>query len=282
MNQLSIKAPAKINLYLDVIGKRSDGYHDLKMIMQTVSLYDEIKLTKISEGIELIVNANIPTGEKNTASKAAKLMLDKFGIKDGVKIEIEKNIPIGAGLAGGSADAAGVIKGMNSLFELGQTSEHLSQLGKKVGADVPFCVIGGTALVEGIGERITQLDSFSSIDVVMVKPNFSVSTAYVFGKYIDNKPMTKPCTEKLIDNMKNHDLQEVGKSLYNALESVTAVEYPVIDEIKEELLRTGAEGSLMSGSGSTVYGIFKNSEEAKLAFDHMKIKYKSTFLVKTI
>jgi len=282
MNEFCIKAPAKINLYLDVLGKRPDGYHDLKMIMQTVSIYDEIKLKKIHSGIELSTNAKIPTGEKNTAYKAAKLMISKFGLQAGVNIEIKKNIPTGAGLAGGSADAAAVIKGMDQLFNLGQKDEYLAQIGKNVGADVPFCVIGGTAIAEGIGEKITQLTSFNDIDIVLVKPDFSVSTAYVFGKYVGDQSIVKPCIQELISSMKNHDTQTAGKNLYNALETVTVVDYPIIAEIKSELVKLGADGSLMSGSGSTVFGIFKNTEKAKIAFNHMNLKYKATFLVKTI
>jgi len=282
MNQITLEAPAKINLYLDVLGKRPDGYHDLKMIMQTVSLYDEIRLKKIHTGIELTVDASIPTGEKNTAYKAAKLMIDTFKIKSGVGIQIKKSIPIGAGLAGGSADAAAVIKGMNELFDLCQNQEHLAQLGKKIGADVPFCVTSGTAIAEGIGEVITPLDKFVEVNIVMVKPDFSASTAYVFGKYIKDDYGVKPDIEKLINSMKNHDIKDVGKCLYNALETVTAIEYPVINEIKANFLKLGAEGSLMSGSGSTVYGIFENTEKAIFAYNQMEQKYKSTFFVKTI
>jgi len=282
MNEILIKAPAKINLYLDILGKRPDGYHDLKMIMQTVSLYDEISLKKIDTTIELSSDAPMPTGEKNTAYKAAKLMIDTFGIKSGVKIEIKKKIPMGAGLAGGSTDAAGVIKGMNEMFELGQNQEELAKLGKKVGADVPFCVIGGTAIAEGIGEQITVLDKFNDVDIVMVKPDFSASTAYIFGKYCGDDLREKPGIEKLIESMRNRDIKEVGKYLYNALETVTAIEYDEIDKIKSKLLELGAQGPLMSGSGSTVYGLFQCRQEAEFAVEELSQKYKQLFLVKTI
>lgn len=283
MNEITISAPAKVNLYLDVLGKRPDGYHELKMIMQAVSLFDEVHIQKADSGITVTTNFDyLPVGDKNTAYKAAKLMLETFQIKEGVKININKNIPVGAGLAGGSADAAAVLQGINQIFNLGQKTEKLAGLGKFVGADVPFCVFGGTALAEGIGEIIKQLDSFSGADIIMVKPDFSISTAYIFGKYVKGKSINVPFTDKLIEAMKARNLIDVCSSLFNALEEVVTAEYPVINQIKTEIMNLGALGCLMSGSGSTVYGIFEDLRKAELAFNKIKQKYKQTFLVKTV
>lgn len=282
MNNITIKAPAKINLYLDVLGKRPDGYHDLKMIMQTISLYDEVHISIMEKGIQVDCDFSyVPSGEKNIAYKAAKLMLEKFNIKQGVGIKIIKKIPVAAGLAGGSTDAAAVMKGINELFNLDIDIETLAALGREVGADVPFCVIGGTAVAEGVGEKLTMIKPFQHVPVVLVKPDFGVSTAYVFKKY-NHLKAKKTDIEELIKVLTEKDVANVGKYLYNALEMVTVEEYPVIKEIKSILTNYGAEGSMMSGSGPSVFGLFNNSKKAEDAYNEFKRTYGQVFWVETI
>jgi 4-diphosphocytidyl-2-C-methyl-D-erythritol kinase len=282
VDNITIQAPAKINLYLDVLGRRPDGYHDLKMIMQAISLYDEICISKTESGIQVDCNyLYVPTGEKNIAYKAAKLMLEKFDIKQGVNISIKKQIPVAAGLAGGSSDAAAVMKGISELFNLKIDEQSLAVLGRDVGADVPFCIIGGTAIAEGVGEKLTTLKPFSQVPIVLVKPDFGVSTAYIFKKY-NHFSAQSPDSKTLIEALAEKDVYKVGKNLYNALEAVTAEEYPIIKEIKEILNNYGSAGSLMSGSGPTVFGIFDNSKKAVDAYNSLRGKYGQVFLVDTL
>ncbi len=275
-------APAKINLFLDVLRKRPDGYHDLKMVMQTVSLYDTVHLYRIDTGIEVTCMCpGVPDGEANIAFKAAKLMFDHFRLPEGIRITVEKRIPAAAGLAGGSADAAAVIKGINKLFDLGLEIGTLAQLGKEVGADVPFCIMGGTYIAEGIGEILTPLKPFLQVPIVLAKPGFSVSTAYVFSKYGNSNCTCSKDIMRLQDAVQRHDISEVGSSLFNALEQVTAEEFAEIREIKAVLNEKGASGSLMSGSGPSVFGLFEDEETAQNAYDILKNMYKDTYLLQT-
>lgn len=282
VENIVIQAPAKINLHLEVLGKRSDGYHDLKMIMQTVNLYDYIYMTKTRKSIEIECECEgVPAGEQNIAYKAAKFMFEHYDIKSGVKIAIDKKIPVAAGLAGGSSDAAAVMKGINELFGLKLDIKQLAQDGKRIGADVPFCIMGGTALAEGIGEVLTPMELFSKVPVVLVKPDFNVSTAYVFKSYKHCDFSGKPEVNNLIEFMQKRDIKNVGTGLFNALETVTAEEYREIKEIKDLLDKNGAAGSLMSGSGPSVFGIFENDNKAQGAFEYLKKVYKNTFLLET-
>ncbi len=279
---ISIEAPAKINLFLDVLRKRSDGYHDLKMVMQTVSLYDTVHLFRTGAGIEVTCQCpGVPDGEGNIAFKAARLMFDHFRLTEGIRITIKKRIPAAAGLAGGSADAAAVMKGINRLFDLELDVRTLAQMGKEIGADVPFCIMGGTYTSEGIGEILTPLESFLQVPVVLVKPDFSVSTAYVFSKYGNSNCTYSKNIIRLQDAVQRHDIREVGSSLFNALEQVTAEEFTDIGEIKTVLNEKGAAGSLMSGSGPSVFGLFEDEETAQSAFDILKNMYKDTYLLQT-
>lgn len=282
MDNITIKAPAKINLYLDVIGKRGDGYHDLRMIMQSISLFDDISISKAEMNIEVKCKARyVPQGEKNIAYRAAKLMVQHFGLKEGIRISINKRIPVAAGLAGGSTDAAAVMKGINDLFEIKADNQELAQLGKHVGADVPFCIMGGTAIAQGIGEILTPLKPFSGVDIVLIKPDFGVSTASVFKKFSRHDLNSGPDINILIKSMERRQLKEVGANLFNALEKVTTQEFKIINEIKAVLNENGAEGSLMSGSGPSVFGIFDNESKAREAFKVLKQKFRNTYLVKT-
>ena len=278
MKTVTIKAPAKVNLTLDVTGKRPNGYHDLKMIMQTISVFDEIKLSLTEEEkIDLHMNKELPDkipAEKNLVYKAAALMKEKFDIKGGFDIELQKNIPAAAGLAGGSSDCAATLIAINEVCELGLTTQELCDIGVKLGADVPFCIRKGTMLSEGIGEILTPLTPFKDVWVVLVKPDISVSTAYVYTHLDLPNLKYHPDTDKAIECIGNGDISGLSNVLSNVLETVTVPEYPVLTEIKEFLVQNGAAGSLMSGSGPTVFGIFKNKEDARRAYDKAGEKYR--------
>ena len=278
MKTVTIKAPAKVNLTLDVTGKRPNGYHDLKMIMQTISVFDEIKLSLTEEEkIDLHMNKELPDkipAEKNLVYKAAALMKEKFDIKGGFDIELQKSIPAAAGLAGGSSDCAATLIAINEVCELGLTTQELCDIGVKLGADVPFCIRKGTMLSEGIGEILTPLTPFKDVWVVLVKPDISVSTAYVYTHLDLPNLKYHPDTDKAIECIDNGDISGLSNVLSNVLETVTVPEYPVLTEIKEFLVQNGAAGSLMSGSGPTVFGIFKNKEDARRAYDKAGEKYR--------
>ncbi len=266
MAVLEIPAHAKINLSLDVLGKRPDGYHELKMIMQTVELHDTVRLSTTEEnGITLECGSRfVPEDRTNTAWKAAALLMDRCGTKGGVRINIVKRIPVAAGMAGGSSDAAAVLKGLNELFSLGLSVDTLRELGKLVGADVPYCIEGGTRLAEGIGERLTVLADFSGVDILLLKPNIGVSTAWVYGnlRADEIKDDERPDTDLLISAVCAHDAAVVAGNMKNVLERVTIPRHSIIREAKAQLLELGAMGSMMSGSGPTVFGIFKDAASA--------------------
>lgn len=283
MNEITISNSAKINLYLDVVGKRPDGYHELQMVMQKISLYDEIYVSKVKSGIEVTCDKeHIPTGEKNIAYKAAKMFKDKLDIKDGVKIHINKKIPDGAGLGGGSSDASAVLMAMNELFEMYLQKEELIDIGKAVGADVPFGLFYGTALAEGIGEKLTRIKMNARPYVVLVKPEFSVSTANVYSRYKVHKRPEQFSVEGIIKALDTGDINDIGKNLYNSLETVTCIDFPEINDIKQKLIEQGAKGSLMSGSGSAVFGIFDDHQFAEISCSVFKEKNKQVFLVELV
>ena len=280
---MKIKAYAKINIALDVVGKREDGYHLLKMIMQTVDLYDVIEITKIDSDIKLICNKPyVPIDERNLAYKAAKLFKETYNIEDCVSINLTKNIPVSAGMAGGSTDAAGVLKLMNRIFNINASDEELRALGLKLGADVPYCINGGTALCEGIGEKITQLKPFNDKIVVIVKPPFGVSTKEVYKDFDLSKVIFHPRTEDIIRAMENDDIHFVSNNMKNLLENVTLRKHRVILNIKESMRSYDALGTMMSGSGPTVFAFFDDMLKAQICYDEMKKKYKDVFLSRTI
>lgn len=283
MNSITVRAHAKINLSLDVINKREDGYHNLKMVMQTIDLHDIVYIEKTKKDIIVDCdNVEIPKGEKNIAWKAAKSFFDFTGINDSAKIKITKNIPHAAGLAGGSADAAAVLKGLNRLYDKKLSKEELALIGVKIGADVPFCIHGGTMLAEGIGERLTRLNSLTKNSVVLVKPNISVSTAWVFNRLRIDQITKRPNTEELIYSINNNDIEKIAVNMSNVLESVTAREYEEIEKIKELLMENNAVNSIMSGSGPTVFGVFKDDEKANNAYQNIKNHFSEVFLCKMI
>jgi 4-diphosphocytidyl-2-C-methyl-D-erythritol kinase len=277
------KAYAKINIALDIVGKREDGYHLLEMIMQSIELYDEIEIEIIREGIEIKCNKHfIPTDGRNLAYKAAELFIKNYNIKSGVSIDIVKNIPVAAGLAGGSTDCATVLNLMNKLFKTNATDEELMKLGGTLGADVPYCIKGGTALCEGIGEKFTPLDSFKNHIVVLVKPPFGVSTRDVYKNFDIEKAKIHPNTRELINRMKKNDIYYVAKNMKNLLENVTLRKHKSIYGIKETMASKGALGVMMSGSGPTVFGFFDDILLAQKCYDEMKSKYIDVFLTRTI
>lgn len=279
---MKLKAYGKINLFLDVIGKRVDGYHNLKMIMQTIDLWDEVDIEKTDEGIELTCdNVNLPTDKRNIAYKAAELFINTYNINSGVKIKIKKNIPIEAGLAGGSTDGAAVIKILNVIFNKNLSEEEMIGLGKKIGADVPFCIVGGTAKCEGIGEIIKPLKPLRNCILVLIKPNFGVSTKEVFNK-IDNKNYIHPRIDKILKGIDEGNLIQISSNLNNVLEQVTIEQNPVIEDIKKMIKANGSLGTLMSGSGPTVYGIFDDLHKAENCYKEAIKKYNQVFLTKTI
>ena len=271
MYQMRLKALAKINLGLDVLRRKEDGYHEVKMIMQTINLHDQIHMRKIKED-EIRIRTNLhylPNNENNLAYKAAKILKDEFDIKGGVTINLKKVIPVAAGMAGGSSDAAAVLFGMNKMYGLGLSMQELMDRGVKLGADVPYCIMRGTALAEGIGEKLTKLPAMPKCHILIAKPPISVSTKFVYENLHANdlKPEDHPPVDVQVEALKEGDLKKLVANMGNVLERVTVPEYPVINELKQMMLDCGALGSMMSGSGPTVFGIFENEEDAKAAFD---------------
>ena len=277
------KAYAKVNITLDVVGKREDGYHLLKMIMQNTDIYDVITIEKIESGIEITCNKPyVPTDERNLAYKAAKLFKDTFNITSGVSINIKKNIPVAAGLAGGSTDCAAVLKIMNKLFQVNADNEKLMELGVKLGADVPYCINGGTALCEGIGEILTPLKPFKNHIIVLVKPPFGVSTKDVYKNFDLGRVKNHPETDKVITYMNEDNLYEVAKNMKNLLGNVTLKKHKVISSIKSEMESLGAIKAMMSGSGPTVFAFFDDMMKAQRCYDEMKKKFNDTFITRTV
>jgi len=262
MKTVTLLAPAKINYLLDVIGKRPDGYHDLRMIMQRVNLCDEITLTLTENpGIKVTCNSKYaPDGSENIAWKAAQTLLDRSEVAYGVNIEIIKNIPVAAGLGGGSSDAATVLMGMNELLQLGLLEGELMESGCKLGADVPFFIFKNTALAEGIGDKLTPISNMPKCWILLVNPGVHVSTAWVYRSLQLTSRASLNRLPKFFDS-----IEQIVSILSNDLESVTIPAFPVIADIKSKLIRLGAVGSMMSGSGSTVFGIFKHFDDAEIA-----------------
>ena len=282
MNSISLKSRAKINLSIDVIGKREDGYHIVEMIMQTIDLYDDIKLKELEEDNIIIKSecSYIPLNEDNIVYKAAKLIKEKMDIKKGIEIFIKKNIPVAAGMAGGSSNAAAVLVGLNELWKLGLSKDELRDLGLKLGADVPFCIEGGTALAEGIGEKQTNIKGINKdVNILVCKPDIFVSTKEVYQsldiKNIEKRPDNKLLKEKL----KNDDIVSVSNNMVNVLEEVTSKKYSDIKVIEDIIAKNGAMGTMMSGSGPTVFGFFDNEEKAKRARVELLENYSQVYVV---
>ncbi len=267
MNQTKQRAYAKINLGLDVLRRRPDGYHEVKMVMQTVDIYDDLFLEKTEKpGVELLVDgSDLTAGKDNLICRAAELFMEEKGIAGGVKIRLVKRIPIAAGMAGGSSDAAATLRGMNELWETGCSAQELQELGVRLGADIPYCVVGGTMLSEGIGEILTPLPAPPECVLLIAKPEISVSTKFVYENLHADTLKSHPDIDGMVEAIRRGQLEGITERMGNVLETVTTKTYPVIEEIKTVMKEKGAENALMSGSGPTVFGIFGQKEQAEAA-----------------
>ena len=272
MDKLELKALGKINLGLDVLGRRDNGYHDVRMVMQTVYLYDQIKIERTKEpGIQLSTNLfYLPVNENNLAYQAANLLMEEFQISEGVKITLDKHIPVAAGIAGGSSNAATVLFGINQMFSLGLSQKELMERGVTLGADVPYCIMRGTVLAEGIGEILTPLPDMPKCYILIAKPPISVSTKMVYEKLDAHEIQEHPDIDGILHGLENQDLQQIASCMGNVLEKVTIEEYPVIEEIKSVMKDNGALNAMMSGSGPTVFGIYDDKQRAKNAASKIK------------
>lgn len=272
MDGIRVKALAKVNLGLDVVRRREDGYHEVKMIMQTVHLYDQLAIKRTKEpGITITANLDfLPLDENNLIYKAAKLLQDSCEMEEGVAVDLQKHIPVAAGMAGGSTDAAAVLYGMNELFGLGLKRQKLMELGVKIGADVPYCLMRGTALAEGIGERLRSLPPMPKCPVLIAKPGIGVSTRFVYENLKLDEHTIHPDIDAQIAAIRRGNLKETASLMGNLLETVTVREYPVIEEIKRCMRESGALNAMMSGSGPTVFGLFEEEETAKAAYETMR------------
>lgn len=278
MQQISIKSRAKINITLDVLGKRPDGYHEMCMIMQTVNLYDMVYVRKMyAQGIKLKTNLRwLPSDEKNIAYQAAQLFKEAYGIETGISIELNKRIPVAAGMAGGSSNAAAVLVAMRSLFrkEIKDKikDQDLMKLGVQLGADVPYCILRGTALAEGIGEVLRPLPSMPFCYVLLAKPGINVSTPTVFRDLNLADVVEHPPTDKVIEAIKQKDIHTIAKNMGNVLENVTINRHPIIEKIKNLMLKHGALGAMMSGSGPTVFGLYTSKNQAYKTAHKLKLE----------
>jgi len=272
MNTIERKAYAKINLGLDVIRKRADGYHEVCMIMQTIHLYDSVTINRLNtEDIRVKTNLPyLPTNQDNIVNRAAKLFQEACHIRQGVGITLVKNIPVAAGLAGGSADAAATLIGLNELYQTNLSTEELMKLGVSLGADVPYCILMGTALSEGIGEVLTPLKPMPPCDILLVKPDISVSTKYVYEHLILNELTLHPNIPKMLTALEDGNLTSLTNYMDNILQTVTTRNYPIVNRIKDKMIEMGALTSIMSGSGPTVFGIFNDSEASRKAYQYFK------------
>lgn len=272
MDRIELKALGKINLGLDVLGRRENGYHDVRMVMQTLYLYDNVTLIKKEEpGIEIESNLYfLPKDRGNIAWKAAELLMEEFNIPGGIKIILNKYIPVAAGMAGGSSNAAAVLYGMNKMYKLGLSQQELMERGVKLGADVPYCIMRGTVLAEGIGEILSPLPPMPKCQILIAKPPVSVSTKAVY-EAIDSKEIEDhPDIDGILEGLQNQDLDKIASSMGNVLEKVTIDMHPEIAQIKNCMLENGAVGAMMSGSGPTVFGIFRDRAAAQKAQDAVK------------
>jgi 4-diphosphocytidyl-2-C-methyl-D-erythritol kinase len=277
------KAPAKINLSLDVLHKREDGFHEVEMVMTTVDLADRIELEYLDDDRIIIESENrfVPNDERNLAYRAAKLIKDTYQVQAGVRIFIEKNIPVAAGLAGGSSDAAAVLRGVNRLWELEIDVDRLAELGAEIGSDVSFCVYGGTALAKGRGEKITDLPAPPPCWVVLAKPSIGVSTATVYQK-LNVETAKHPNTNKMMDALNHGSFEEVCQTVGNVLEGVTVELHPQVKQIKEQMKQAGGDAVLMSGSGPTVFALAQQETRAQRIYNSLKGFCEEVYIVRML
>lgn len=269
--KLLVKAPAKINLSLDILHKRDDGFHEVEMVMTTIDLADRIALEELTEDrIEIIShNRYVPNDQRNLAYQAAKLLKERYNIRKGIAISIDKIIPVAAGLAGGSSNAAATLRGLNQLWDLQLSTEELARLGSEIGSDVSFCVYGGTAIARGRGEKITPIPAPPSCWVILAKPTIGVSTADVYKK-LNVHAIQHPNTEAMVRAIKNNDYAGVCENMGNALEDVTLHMHPEVLHIKEQMQKFGADSVLMSGSGPTVFGLVKYDSRLQRIYNGLR------------
>lgn len=271
---IQLKAYAKINLGLDVIGVRQDGYHEVRMIMQTVKLFDKLSFRLLEEDI-IRIKTNLgflPTDENNLVYKAIRLLKETYGVSEGIEVDLFKCIPVAAGMAGGSSDCAAALIGASRLFKLNLDKKKLMEYGVKLGADVPYCIMRGTALSEGIGEILTPLPSIPDCYILIAKPPISVSTKFVYEHFDAQENVIHPDIDGMVEAIHHKDLDGIIKRFGNVLETVTIPEYPVIDEIKQLMIEKGAMNAMMSGSGPTVFGFFKDKNIADTAAESIRKK----------
>ncbi|CEI74236.1 MULTISPECIES: 4-(cytidine 5'-diphospho)-2-C-methyl-D-erythritol kinase [Romboutsia] len=282
MNSIELKSRAKINLSIDVLGKRDDGYHLVEMIMQTIDLYDVIKIKQLDTN-DVVIKSNsshIPLDNDNIVYKAIELLRQRFNINKGIEVFIEKNIPVAAGMAGGSSNAAAVLVGLNKLWKLNLTEQELQELGLKLGADVPYCISGKTALAEGIGEKLSYIKGLpKNISILICKPNLFVSTKDVYQGLDLNNIENRPNNKLLIECLEKGDIDSLSKNMSNVLENVTSKIHKEINEIEEIMMANSALGSMMSGSGPTVFGLFDKSENALKCKDILLQQYSQVYVV---
>lgn len=271
---VKVKARAKINVILDILGKRDDGYHEIKTIMQTLDLFDTITVSKNDGGIITIStnSGKIPADSSNLSYKAAECLKENYNINGGIAVKIDKKIPVAAGLAGGSSDCAATLIAVRDLYNLPASDSELAEIGKSMGADVPYCIYGGTYLAEGIGEKLTKLPPFPMINVLIAKPDIDVSTAWVYKNFDLSNVRKSPDTDKMREYIKENNIQGICRGLCNVLESVTAEKYSIIDDIKKAMIKFGALGAIMSGSGPTVFGLYMEKKECEIAFNYLREK----------
>ena len=284
MKSVTLNSSAKINLTLGILSKRLDGYHELDTVMQAVSVHDVIKLTKKEKGITVCTNLPyVPNDSRNTAYKAAKLFFEQTGIDGGIEISVEKNIPVAAGLAGGSSNAASVLKGMNWLFGTGLTLDELCKMGAKIGADVPFCLMGGAAHATGIGEKLEKLPKLPQCHIVIAKPPVSVSTPEAYSAWDSlGEESGKRMYGDMAQALQAQDIDMVCERMYNDFERVANVKIPAIAEYKKIMTEFGAKGTLMSGSGPSVFGIFGSQNQARKAYNELKKKCREVYICRPV
>lgn len=279
MDEITIKSPAKINLSLDILGKRADNYHDIETVMHQLELHDIIKIED-SDDIRINCNENIPL-KQNLVLRAVKLLKERHGIKRNVSITIEKKIPVGAGLGGGSSNAALALIGINKLWDLNLKQEELAELAKEIGSDVPFFVMANAAYAKGRGELLERIEPFG-FDVLLVNPGFEISTKEAYGNLDLNLTGKKLASRQMIKCVKRKNIRTIAQFLHNDFEAFTLAKYPILKEIKDALVANGALNAAMSGSGPTIFGIFEDEEKAKGAYDRLKGSYELVFLTKTL
>lgn len=284
MREIHLKSRAKINLSLDVLGKRPDGYHEVQMLMQEIDLYDNLYISERGDKeIRIATNCQyVPANPSNIAYRAAEELRQAVNINKGINIYIDKKIPISAGLAGGSSNGATVLRGLNKLWQLKLSDRELMAIGERVGSDVPFCILGGTALAEGRGEKLTPIRSpLKNIWLILSKPPISISTAEVYGQLDLSKIRRRPNTLDLIRAIEEGNLYAIAENMENVLQGVTETNYPIIGEIKRKMVEYNCLGAMMTGSGPTVFGICKNYQRAKSTYEHLSLLYKQTYMVQT-